>query len=88
MAQALAVLKRIVKQDFLSEFLHEIVMKLPTFGPVALSNVLLALASTGEQEKHHKPWWNTLGENHISHASPPEAPRLTPIICLTFFSLK
>lgn len=49
MAKALTVLRRIIKQDFLSEFLHEVSVKLPTFGPVALSNLLVALASTGAQ---------------------------------------
>ena len=46
MAQALAVLKRIIKQDFLAEFLQEVRVKLPTFGPVALSHLVVALATT------------------------------------------
>ena len=34
-------------QDFLAEFLHEVLVKLPTFGPIALSHLVVALAKTG-----------------------------------------
>ena len=49
MAQALAVLKRIIKQDFLTEFLQEVQVKLPTFGPVALSHFIVALSTICEK---------------------------------------
>lgn len=43
--QALAVLKRVVRQDFLGELLEEVLVKLPTFTPITLANMLVALGT-------------------------------------------
>ena len=51
-AQAFAILRRLIKQDFFDEFLAEVVLKLPSFSSNATANLLVALATIVTPKAH------------------------------------
>ena len=48
--QAFVALSRVLKQDFLAEFLDEALLKLPTFKHATMANLLTALGRLGAPE--------------------------------------
>ncbi|GLI69605.1 hypothetical protein VaNZ11_014272, partial [Volvox africanus] len=67
-AQAAALLDRVIRQDFMQEFLAEVVEKLPTFKPQHLANLLnamgrLATPTTPDRVRVPPGWASTVADH-------------------------